>query len=68
MKVYNNFDEINKELNVLSLRKQIHEETMKLKINEVKEELSAVSIVTNMISSIAKKAVVLKIVNKFLSR
>ncbi|ALM21083.1 glutaminyl-tRNA synthetase [Nonlabens sp. MIC269] len=68
MKVYNNFDEINKELNVLSLQKQIHEETMKLKINEVKEELSAVSIVTNMISSIAKKAVVLKIVNKFLSR
>ncbi|GAK95911.1 hypothetical protein JCM19294_2693 [Nonlabens tegetincola] len=68
MKVYNNFDEINKELNILSLQKQIHEETMKLKINEVKEELSAVSIVTNMISSIAKKAVVLKIVNKFLSR
>lgn len=64
MRVYNNFDEIDRDLRYLKLQQQIHQETMKLELNEVKESFSAVSILTSAISSIAKKAVVLKVVNK----
>ncbi|MEO9952242.1 DUF6327 family protein [Nonlabens sp.] len=64
MRVYNNFDEIDRDLKYLKLQQQIHQETMKLELNEVKESFSAVSILTSVVSSIAKKAVVLKVVNK----
>ncbi|PPK96681.1 MULTISPECIES: DUF6327 family protein [Nonlabens] len=64
MRVYNNFDEIDRDLRYLKLQQQIHQETMKLELNEVKESFSAVSILTSVVSSIAKKAVVLKVVNK----
>lgn len=64
MRVYNNFDEMDRDLRYLKLQQQIHQETMKLELNEVKESFSAVSILTSVVSSIAKKAVVLKVVNK----
>ena len=64
MRVYNNFDEIDRDLRYLKLQQQIHQETMKFELNEVKESFSAVSILTSVVSSIAKKAVVLKVVNK----
>lgn len=66
MKVYNNFDEIDKDLRYLKLQQQVKKEIIKLQINEVKQSLSAVSILTNIIGSIAKKAVVLKVFNKLL--
>ncbi|QJP33791.1 hypothetical protein F0365_04915 [Nonlabens sp. Ci31] len=66
MRVYNNFDEINKDLRYLKLQQQVQQEIIKLQVNEVKESLSVVSLLTNIISSIAKKAVVLKVVNKLL--
>ena len=66
MRVYNSFDEIDNDLRYLKLQQQVQQEMMKLQVNEVKDRLSAVSILTNIISSIAKKAVVLKVVNKFL--
>ncbi|WP_124979126.1 DUF6327 family protein [Nonlabens xiamenensis] len=64
MRVYNSFDQIDRDLKYLKLQQQIQQETMKLNLNEVKESFSAVSILTNVVSSIAKKAVVLKVVNK----
>jgi hypothetical protein len=66
MRVYNSFDEIDNDLRYLKLQQQVQQEMMKLQVNEVKDRLSAVSILTNIISSIAKKAVVLKVVNKLL--
>jgi hypothetical protein len=66
MRVYNSFDEIDRDLRYLKLQQQVQRETMKLQINEVQERLTVVSILTDIISSIAKKAVVLKVVNKLL--
>lgn len=66
MRVYNSFEEMDRDLRYLKLQQQVHQETMKLQINEVKESLSAVSILSNIVGSIAKKAVVLKVVNKLI--
>ncbi|MBF4983785.1 hypothetical protein FNJ87_05365 [Nonlabens mediterrranea] len=68
MRVYNSFDEIDRDLRYLQLQKQVDQETMKLNLNEVKESFSAVSVLTNIVSSIAKKAVILKTVNKLIGR
>jgi len=68
MRVYNSFDEIDRDLRYLQLQKQVDQETMKLNFNEVKESLSAVSVLTSLVSSIAKKAVILKTVNKLIGR
>lgn len=68
MRVYNSFDEIDRDLRYLQLQKQVDQETMKLNLNEVKESLSAVSVLTSIVSSIAKKAVILKTVNKLIGR
>lgn len=64
MRTYSNFEEIDRDLKYLKLKQQIQQETMKLELNDVKESFSAVSILTSIVSSIAKKAVVLKVVNK----
>lgn len=66
MRVYNSFEEIDSDLRYLKLLQQVQQEMMKLQVNEVKDRLSAASILTNIISSIDKKAVVLKIVDKLL--
>jgi hypothetical protein len=68
MRVYNNFKEMDRDLKYLKLQQQVHQETIKLQINEVKESLSAVSMLSNIIGTITKKAVVLKVVNKVLGR
>jgi hypothetical protein len=68
MRVYNNFKEMDRDLKYLKLQQQVHQETIKLQINEVKESLSAVSMLSNIIGTITKKAVVLKVVNKLLGR
>ncbi|PQJ31488.1 hypothetical protein BST92_05915 [Nonlabens arenilitoris] len=68
MRVYNSFDEIDRDLRYLQLQKQVDQETMKLNLNEVKESLSAVAVLTSIVSSIAKKAVILKTVNKLIGR
>jgi hypothetical protein len=41
---------------------------MKLNMNEVKESLSFVNVAAGVISSIAKKAVILKTVNKLIGK
>lgn len=64
MRMYNNFEELEHDLKYLKLQQQVQKETMKLNLNELKESFSAVTIVTNIIGSIAKKAVILKAVNK----
>ncbi|WP_415185238.1 DUF6327 family protein [Nonlabens sp.] len=68
MRVYNNFNEMDRDLKYIKLQQQVHQETIKLQINEVKESLSAVSMLSNIIGTITKKAVVLKVVNKVLGR
>ncbi|MFT6197223.1 MAG: hypothetical protein ACJAXY_001555 [Nonlabens sp.] len=59
---------MDRDLKYIKLQQQVHQETIKLQINEVKESLSAVSMLSNIIGTITKKAVVLKVVNKVLGR
>ncbi|MFT6799405.1 MAG: hypothetical protein ACJAWA_001534 [Nonlabens sp.] len=66
MRVYNSFDEIDRDLRYLKLQQQVQQETMKLQINEVKDKLSAVAVLSNIISSIAKKAELIKVAKKLL--
>ena len=66
MRIYDNIEELDRDIKYLKLQQQVHKETMKLNVNELKESFSAVSIMTNVIGSIAKKAVILKAVNKLI--
>ncbi len=59
---------MDRDLKYLKLQQQVHQETIKLQINEVKESLSAVSMLSNIIGTITKKAVVFKVINKLLGR
>lgn len=68
MKTYSSFEEIDKDLRYLRLKRQVHVETVKLQVNEVKESFSIVSIAANLVSSIARKAVIIKVVNKLVGR
>jgi hypothetical protein len=65
--MYNNIEELDRDLKYLKLQQEVHKETMKLNVNELKESFSAVSIMTNIIGSIAKKAVILKAVNRLMN-
>lgn len=67
MRMYNNIEELDRDLKYLKLQQEVHKETMKLNVNELKESFSAVSIMTNIIGSIAKKAVILKAVNRLMN-
>lgn len=64
MKVYNNYDEIDRDLRVLKLQTDINEERIKLNISEVKEDLSPVSLLSSVAGSIVKKAFIMKTVAK----
>ncbi|WP_203295117.1 DUF6327 family protein [Luteirhabdus pelagi] len=66
MRIYTNFDEIDRDLRYLKLQSQINKEEVKLTLNETKETLSPLGIVTNIIGSIAKKAFILKAVDKLI--
>ncbi len=68
MKVYSNFDEIDKDLKILKLKKQISEEEVRLNLNEAKSGVtsgfSPMSTVSSMIGSVLQKAIVAKLVGK----
>jgi len=68
MKVYSNFDEIDKDLKILKLKKQISEEEVRLNLNGAKSGVtsgfSPMSTVSSMIGSVLQKAIVAKLVGK----
>ena len=64
MRVYSSFKEIARDLRLLKLQQQIDEEQLKLNLHHVQDSLSPINVVASTIGSIAKKALVLKIVNK----
>ncbi len=66
MRTYSNFSEIEQDLRVLKLKKQIGEEELRLSLNGVKggfnAGLSPVSSIANMAGSIFQKVIVSKLV------
>lgn len=66
MKVYTSYDELNHDLKILKLQNKIDKEKIKISVEEIKEDLSPVSLFTSLASSIAKKAFILKAVSKII--
>lgn len=69
MKVYTNFDEINRDLRILKLKRNISEEEMRLRVNGLKGStsssiISPVSTVASIAGSVLQKALVAKLVGK----
>lgn len=66
MKVYNSFDQIEQDLRILKLKKQISQEELRLNVNGAKNGISSgfspVSTIGTMIGSLLQKAVVAKLV------
>lgn len=67
MRVYSNFDQIEKDLKILKLRKQIGEEEFKLSVNRVKggvnSGLSPLSTISSILGSLLQKAIVAKLLS-----
>lgn len=66
MRIYSTYDDIDHDLKILKLQTEINKEKMKINVEEIKEDLSPVSIITGIASSIAKKAFGLKALGKIL--
>ncbi|MAN58283.1 MAG: hypothetical protein CMC08_00425 [Flavobacteriaceae bacterium] len=66
MRIYTNFEEIDRDLRFLRLQSQINKEEVKLTLSETKESLSPIAMVTSLMGAIAKKALILKAVDKLL--
>lgn len=62
MKVYKTFEEIDRDLRILRLETKIHREELKINVAEIKEDLSPVSLVGNLVGALAQKAVVMKVI------
>ena len=59
-KIYSSFDEIDKDLKILKLQKDIDLEEVKISYHEVKNSLSPIGLISNVAGAIAQKAFVLK--------
>ncbi|QLE01137.1 hypothetical protein HX109_06000 [Galbibacter sp. BG1] len=67
MKVYTSFEEIDKDLKVLKLQKDIAKEEIRLNYNGLKDDLGFLNVVGRTTSYILRRALALKIVRKFFS-
>ena len=66
MREYKNFDEIDRDLKLLKLQKEIDKEKMILSYNYAKESLSPKTILKDLAGKVLKSAVVLKGADKVL--
>lgn len=64
MRTYSNFEEIEKDLKILKLQTEIDKEEIKLSVDQLKSNLSPVSLIGGTVGAIIQKALVLKAVSK----
>jgi hypothetical protein len=64
MRVYNSFEDIDRDLKILKLQTEIDKEEIKLSIEQAKKGISPLSIAGSIAGSILEKALVLKAVTK----
>lgn len=64
MRTYSNFEEIEKDLKILKLQTEIDKEEIKLNVDQLKSNLSPVSLIGGTVGAIIQKALVLKAVSK----
>lgn len=63
-RLYDTYEELEKEIRILKLQHEIDEERIKLNVQNVKEDLNPLSIASDVASSFAKNAIYLKIATK----
>ncbi|MCF8713623.1 hypothetical protein JM658_02190 [Joostella atrarenae] len=64
MKVYTSFEEIDKDLKILRLKKDISKEEIKLNYNGLKEDLGFLSVVGKAANFVIKNVLALKLSKK----
>ncbi len=64
MRTYSNFEEIDKDLKILKLQREIDKEEIKLSLDQAKSSLSPVSLLGSTMGSIFQKIIVMKAVSK----
>ncbi len=64
IKIYSTFDEINKDLKILKLQREIDREQIKLDMNAFRSGVTPIAAVASTVGAIAKKAFVVKLTNK----
>lgn len=66
MRVYSNFEQIDRDLRILKLKQEINKEELRLNVNGARDSvtsgLSPISIVGSMAGSLIQKALVAKLV------
>ena len=66
MKIYTSFEEIDKDIRVLRLEKDISIEEIKLNYNGIKEDFNFLNVVGKTAGSIIQKALAFKIIKKII--
>jgi hypothetical protein len=66
MKIYTSFEEIDKDIRVLKLEKEISKEEIKLSYNNIKEDFSFLNVVGKTAGTIIQKALAFKIIKKII--
>jgi len=66
MKIYTSFEEIDKDIKVLKLEKDISKEEIKLNFNGIKDDFSFLNVVGKTASSVIQKALTFKLLRNLI--
>lgn len=64
MKIYTSFEEIDKDIKILKLQKEISKEEIKLGFNGIKDDFGFLNVVGKTTGYIIQRVLALKLVNK----
>lgn len=66
MKIYTSFEELDKDIKVLKLEKEISKEEIKLNFNSIKDDFSFLNVVGKTASSVIQKALTFKLIRNLI--
>ena len=66
MKIYTSFEELDKDIKVLKLEKEISKEEIKLNFNGIKDDFSFLNVVGKTASSVIQKALTFKLIRNLI--
>lgn len=64
MKEYKSFEEVDKDLEILKIRREVEQEEVKLSVAQTKMSLSPWSLISSLLGTLLQKIVMLKIFTK----
>lgn len=66
MKIYTSFDEIDRDIKVLKLQKEISKEEIKLSYNGLKDDFSFLNVVSKTAGAVIQKALTFRLLRKLI--